>query len=271
MQVLIAKRGDLRRVRNADDLLPCRHVGQANTDLARGLAGNTGIHLVKNGGRHAILLVHDAFDGKHNARKLTARRYAHHGRQRLTGVGGDHEFHAVNTARTKLLFACDRNAKTHACHIQVGQLLCDLLCCFFCRLCTLFGHLQRNFHCLCVNIRDLRVVLLAKLVRALNLFKPCPGVFQECKHRIHAAAVFALELGDSFQPVLNFVKHGGGVVVQILGIRCDAVGQILDAIGKINQLLAHLGSIRNVSRKRIHGSCAALQQIGDRAVGACIG
>ena len=85
-QMTIGQRCNLRRVGDAQDLMPLRALTQYLADASRSLAGHAAVDLIIDHGRHSILIGHCVLDGKGDTAQLAAGRDLCQGLGCFTGV-----------------------------------------------------------------------------------------------------------------------------------------------------------------------------------------
>ena len=71
-QMTIGQRCNLRRVGDAQDLMPLRALTQYLADASRSLAGHAAVDLIIDHSRHSILIGHCVLDGKGDTAQLAA-------------------------------------------------------------------------------------------------------------------------------------------------------------------------------------------------------
>ncbi len=84
-------RGDLREVRDADDLVASGQVAELLGDELGRLAADAGVDLVEDERLAALALLAHGLEGQHDPGELAARSDPPQGPQFLAGVGGDEE------------------------------------------------------------------------------------------------------------------------------------------------------------------------------------
>ena len=95
-EVGVGEGGDLREVRDAEDLAMACDVGDGVADLLGDGAAHAGVDLVEDVEARGAVLGEDALQGEKGARELAARGDAAQGPGRGAGVGGDEELDPVD-------------------------------------------------------------------------------------------------------------------------------------------------------------------------------
>ena len=94
-QLVVGKGRHLRRVGDAQHLMPRRRLVQQLTDAPRRQTRYTGINFVVNDGGQRVAVRQGALERQHNAGKLAAGGNFCQRLGVLAGVGGDEKFHRV--------------------------------------------------------------------------------------------------------------------------------------------------------------------------------
>ena len=127
---------------DADDLPVAGNLLELLPNLLRCLAADTGVNLVKDGGRDAVLLCQHILDGKHHAGQLAARGNLCQRLWLFAHVGAKQKFQLVLSVRFPPAPA-RADAQAHRGHIQKFQLLFDPRQKFLCRFVPLAGQQVR--------------------------------------------------------------------------------------------------------------------------------
>ena len=123
----IGEHGHLSQMRDGDDLMAARELGQHGGERIGGAAAHAGIHFVEDKRLGSVLRAQGHFDGQHDAADLTAGGDAGQGARLHGGAGLELEDDA-RTARGAPVFAGQRLHRAHQrrrSHLQTSEHLVD--------------------------------------------------------------------------------------------------------------------------------------------------
>ena len=97
----VPRRRDLRQVRDAEDLMPCRHRLQLARHSARRAAAHIGVDFVKHQYRNGIRIRQHGFQRQHDTRRLAGRRRRLQRLHLFTKIRSEHELDGVRASRAR--------------------------------------------------------------------------------------------------------------------------------------------------------------------------
>ena len=206
--MMIRHSGNLRQMRDADDLLVSRKVCKLFAHALRRDARHAGIHLVEHHGRYTIAPCKHILERQHDAAQLAAGCDLADASGRLARVRREQESHGIRSRRAKPRLTGDRSEfhlKPHPRHRQIPELRNNLFFQLHCGASARFTQRfsgRENLLNLCGNEP---FQLQKPIICVLDLIQSLSRVAELLNQAVLIRVILALQTAKNRQTVLNTV------------------------------------------------------------------
>ena len=247
---MVRKGGHLRRMGDAQHLMPFCRLVQQLPDAPRCQAGNAGVDLVIDHGRQGVAVCQRAFECQHNAGKLAARGNFGQRFGGLPGVGRNQKFHLIlpmGAERTALVL----ERKLDARHVQKFQRCFHFTVHRFKCLQTALGQGFRPGACLGVKRLHLLFQFGALLIGGLVALQFVGSFFTPRQNLLDFQPEPLFDAPDHIQAALDLIQLSG-----IKSVHVQAVSKIR---GELPCVVVQLVQSFRERRKAFVQTCAFAQ------------